>query len=134
MLGGAKKSSYIYVFEWFEQVKFKKIKVMKKLEKINRIKNLLETKKIEFTINGIKGWGKKEDGEYGDVLTKFTTSCEDEITSSIYDKWNSGMNVNKFGPTCVTLYSYDMLKNKTTSKIKYEDVTIIKESYVALKK
>ena len=101
---------------------------MKRLLKdIKLIKKLLETKKVEFTINGIKGWGEKEDGTYGDVLTKFTTRCEDEITSSIYDNWHSGMNVKKFGPTCVTLYTYDMLKNKTTSKIKYEDVTIIKE-------
>ena len=34
------------------------------------------------------------------------------------------MNVRKFGPTCVTLYSFDMLSNRTTGKIRYEDVEI----------
>ena len=28
------------------------------------------------------------------------------------------MNVNKFGPTCVTLYTFDMLGNRTSGKIK----------------
>jgi hypothetical protein len=102
---------------------------MKKvLKDIKLIKRLLETKKVEFTVNGIKGWGEKEDGTWGDVLTKFTTNCNLLVgrkTNAIYDIWNSGMNVNKFGPTCVTLYSYDMLKNKTTGKIRYEDVEIL---------
>ena len=35
------------------------------------------------------------------------------------------MNVNKFGPTCVTLYTFDMLGNKTTGKIKYEDIEFV---------
>ena len=35
------------------------------------------------------------------------------------------MNVTKFGPTCVTLYTYDMLGSKTVGKIKYSDIEII---------
>ena len=35
------------------------------------------------------------------------------------------MNVNKFGPTCVTLYSYDMLSKKTVGKINYSNVKIL---------
>ena len=35
------------------------------------------------------------------------------------------MNVNKFGPTCITLYTFDMLGNRTSGKIKYEDITIV---------
>ena len=35
------------------------------------------------------------------------------------------MNVNKFGPTCMTLYSFDMLGKLTTGKIKYSDITLI---------
>jgi hypothetical protein len=38
------------------------------------------------------------------------------------------MNVNKFGPTCVTLYTFDMIGNKTTGKIKYEDIEFVEES------
>jgi hypothetical protein len=32
------------------------------------------------------------------------------------------MNVNKFGPTCVTVYTYDMLGNRTSGKFKYEEI------------
>ena len=97
------------------------------LKDIKLIKKLLETKKVEFTINRIKGWGEKEDGTYGDVLRKFTTNCNDGKTGSIFDDYFRGMNIKKFGPTCVTLYTFDLLNNKTTGKIRYEDVTIIKE-------
>jgi|TARA_X000001382_G_C3044654_1_gene139032 hypothetical protein len=38
------------------------------------------------------------------------------------------MNVNKFGPTCVTLYTFDMIGNKTTGKIKYEDIEFVEEN------
>jgi len=38
------------------------------------------------------------------------------------------MNVQKFGPTCVTLYTFDMLNNKTTGKIKYSDVVFVEEN------
>ena len=100
---------------------------MKKvLKDIKLIKKLLETKKVEFTVNGLTGWGKKEDGTYADVLRKFHTNCKDGQTGSIYDEYMRGMNVNKFGPTCVTLYTFDMLNNRTTSKIRYEDVEIKK--------
>tara|TARA_B100001093_G_scaffold506427_1_gene565307 strand:- start:712 stop:1122 length:411 start_codon:yes stop_codon:yes gene_type:complete len=35
------------------------------------------------------------------------------------------MNVNKFGPTCVTLYTFDMLHNRTSGKIKYKDIKFV---------
>ena len=38
------------------------------------------------------------------------------------------MNVNKFGPTCVTLYTFDMLGNRTSAKIKYSDVKFVEEN------
>ena len=38
------------------------------------------------------------------------------------------MNVNKFGPTCVTLYTFDMLGKKAIGKIKYSDIEIITDS------
>ena len=38
------------------------------------------------------------------------------------------MNVNKFGPTCITLYTYDMLGNKTPGKIKYSDIKFVEEN------
>ena len=38
------------------------------------------------------------------------------------------MNIKKFGPTCITLYTYDMLGNKTTGKIKYSDIKFVNEN------
>jgi len=51
----------------------------------------------------------------------------DEINYSITENRGFGkaMNVQKFGPTCVTLYTFDMLGKKTIGKIKYEDITIV---------
>jgi hypothetical protein len=99
---------------------------MKKvLKDIKLIKKLLETKKVEFTINGLTEYNRKEDGTYGQVPILFHTHCRDGKTESIYDEYMRGMNVNKFGPTCVTLYTFDMLNNRTTSKIRYEDVEIL---------
>lgn len=51
----------------------------------------------------------------------------DDKTGAIYedDYSRRGMNVKKFGPTCVTLYTFDMLGNKTVGKIRYEDVEIL---------
>ena len=40
-------------------------------------------------------------------------------------RFGDQMNVKKFGPTCMTLYSFDMLSNMTTGKIKYSDITLI---------
>lgn len=37
------------------------------------------------------------------------------------------MNVNKFGPTCVTVFTYDMLGNRTSGKFKYEEIKFVKE-------
>ena len=41
---------------------------------------------------------------------------------SIYSNegFGKGMNVNKFGPTCVTLYTFDMLGNRTVGKFRYD--------------
>ena len=36
------------------------------------------------------------------------------------------MNVKSFGPTCVHLFTFDMMGNKTIGKIKYEDVEIVR--------
>ncbi len=37
------------------------------------------------------------------------------------------MNVNKWGPTCVTLYTFDMLGKRSVGKINYKDITFLKE-------
>lgn len=55
----------------------------------------------------------------------------DEMSYSIIENNNlfgKSMNVQKFGPTCITLYTFDMLNNKTTGKIKYSDVVFVEEN------
>ncbi len=97
--------------------------------KIKEIKEQLQTKTINFNIKGKKDYQKGPDGKYGDYPTIFRThGCEYEgETSAIFRGFGNGMNVSKFGPTCVTLYTYDMLGKKTVGKIKYADVTILKD-------
>ena len=53
----------------------------------------------------------------------FTTSGEGK-TIAINSRFE-GMNVTKFGPTCVTLYDYNMLGKKTVGKINYATVKIL---------
>ena len=48
------------------------------------------------------------------------------MQSSINTELLDGMNVTKWGPTCVTLYTFDMLGKKSVGKIKYKLITIIK--------
>jgi len=57
---------------------------------------------------------------HGHEVTDEMSYCITENTS-----FGKAMNVQKFGPTCVTLYTFDMLNNKTTGKIKYEDIKFV---------
>ena len=73
----------------------------------------------------------------GDVVFSLKGSKDTFTTGKIHE-WSkegysgyiskdmfSQMNVNKWGPTCVTLYTYDMLGNKTTGKFSYKDIEIL---------
>jgi len=97
--------------------------------KIKEIKEQLQFKKVIFNVTGHENYQKGPDGEYGDYPTKFRThgSEEKDGTGAIFKGFSNGMNVSKFGPTCVTLFSYDMLGKKTVGKIKYADVTILED-------
>ena len=57
----------------------------------------------------------------------YTSDPSDVMSFAITENSSFGkmMNVNKFGPTCVTLYTVDMLGNKTTGRIKYSDVKFV---------
>tara|TARA_R110002049_G_scaffold289978_1_gene473178 strand:- start:245 stop:547 length:303 start_codon:yes stop_codon:yes gene_type:complete len=96
----------------------------KDVKKVREI--LMSEEKTNFTIKGITEFGKKENGEYGSVPKVFRTSFNKSSNQSdaIWSSFN-GMNVNKWGPTCVTLYTYDMLGKKAIGKIKYSDVRFI---------
>jgi len=93
------------------------------------IREILMNNKVTFTVKGIKEYGRQEDDTWGKIPKKFMTSLYEESVEAIFEagaQW-IGMNVNKFGPTCVTLYTYDILGKKSVGKIKYEDITIIEE-------
>ena len=63
----------------------------------------------------------------GDV---FEMVCrENGINSAVRSNFDQ-MNVSKFGPTCVTLYTFDMLGKKTVGKIKFADVTLVSHTVV----
>ena len=98
---------------------------------IKETRNALMTKdKLKFNIDGIREYQcvDKETNEYAYAPKIFTTHRfdSDEQTTSINCKYGiNGMNINKFGPTSFTVYSFDLLGNRTRSRIKYEDVTIV---------
>ena len=96
----------------------------KDVKKVREI--LMSEEKANFTINGITEDGKKEDGGYGSVPKVFRTSFSyiKNESDGIHSSYN-GMNVTKWGPTCVTLFTYDMLGKKAIGKIKYSDVRFI---------
>ena len=84
---------------------------------IKTIKEVLMNSEVKFAVRGRKKVFR----------TRILNSKRG--TNAIYldEMFGNGMNVNKFGPTCVTLYSFDMLGNKTVGKIRYADVEILGE-------
>jgi len=95
---------------------------------IKEIKAVLETPGTIFTAPNSMG-EIVEFRCHGDV--KYDDEKEDfiptGIVGSIYknDTGVKGMNVDRFGPTCVWLYTFDMLSQKSVGKIRYEDVEIV---------
>ena len=92
---------------------------------------LMKEVDCKFTVKGITEYGRKKDGEYGKVAKVFRTSGstnKDGSVGAIYEEnilFGQGMNVTKWGPTCVTLYTYDMLGKRSVGKIRYADVRFI---------
>ena len=94
---------------------------------IKEVREILRTEDgVEFTVNGITEYGKKEDGSYGQVKKVFKArqGYKRNYNTSIGTQFDS-MNVTKWGPTCVTLYTYDMLGKRSVGKIRYADVRFV---------
>ena len=94
---------------------------------IERIREILRTENgVEFNVKGLTEYGKKEDGSYGQVKKVFKArqGYKRNYNTSIGTMFDS-MNVTKWGPTCVTLYTYDMLGKRSVGKIRYADVRFI---------
>jgi hypothetical protein len=100
-------------------MRLKTIKVMK-------IKEELQKGNIKFTIKDITTTDySKDSGEFSKIPKVFKV-CEDAGAINVVGYGIDGMNVTKWGPTCVTLYTFNMLGKKSVGKIKYEDITILK--------
>ena len=90
---------------------------------MNIIQKQLQEGDVRFTVKGITTYRSDENGEYGMNPKIFKVSKGGD---SIYAELVNGMNVTKWGPTCVTLYTFDMLGKKSVGKINYKQVTILK--------
>ena len=92
-----------------------------------QIKEQLQKGNVRFTIDGITSYSRGgEDNEYGDFPKVFKVSESGESINVDELLSVSGMNVTKWGPTCVTLYTYNMLGKRSIGKIKYSEITILK--------
>ena len=91
------------------------------------IKEQLQKGNVRFTIDGITSYIRGgENNEYGDFPKVFKVSESGESINVDELLSVSGMNVTKWGPTCVTLYTYNMLGKRSIGKIKYSEITILK--------
>ena len=95
---------------------------MNKKDKNTVVREKLMTQKDVVFTCGIKDCLNRiqEFRVHGHKVTDEMSYCIIENTS-----FGKAMNVQKFGPTCITLYTFDMLGKKTIGKIKYEDITIV---------
>ena len=92
------------------------------------IKEQLQKGSAKFTIDGITSYRRGgEDNEYGNFPKIFRVNEEGDAIHEDESYFSTqGMNVTKLGPTCVTLYTYDMLGKKSVGKVNYKDITILK--------
>ena len=95
---------------------------------MSNIKAIIEKGNAKFTVKGITEYRRGgEDNEYGDFPKIFRVNDEGDAIFEDTSLFGRGMNVTKLGPTCITLYDYNMLGKKTVGKINYKDITILNE-------
>jgi hypothetical protein len=93
------------------------------------IKETLEKGNVKFTVKGITSYQRGgSDNEYGDFPKVF--KINEKADAVFVDDFLSvqGMNITKMGPTCITLYDFNMLGKKIVGKINYKDITIIQKT------
>ena len=78
------------------------------------------TEKFEFTVD-LGGWRKKKVFEFSPKDPEANYSDGQVSELSIFGK---SMNVHSITKSGLMLYSYDLLDNKITAKIKWEDVEL----------
>ncbi len=87
------------------------------------VREQLQKGKVRFTVDGITEPGKNNLKIFR-VTEKGNSIVVDALLGYEFI-YLDGMNVTKWGPTCVTLYTFDILNKKTVGKIKYSDIKII---------
>ena len=99
---------------------------------MSKIREIIEKGNARFTIKGINSYKRGgEDNEYGDFPKVFRVNEEGDAIHEDEGYFSTqGMNVTKLGPTCITLYTYNMLGKKSVGKVNYKDITILKETKV----
>ena len=100
------------------------------MSNIKEIKEIIGKGDVKFTVKGITEYRRGgDDNEYGDFPKIFRVNDEGDAIHEDEGYFSTqGMNVTKLGPTCVTLYTYDMLGKKSVGKVNYKDITILKET------
>ena len=86
----------------------------------------LQQHETVFTIKGITNW-IDEPKQFIVTVTEYEHSAPITSISEHIGFLSRSMNVKKFTATCIHLYDYDMFGQRTSFKIKYEDVTIVEE-------
>ena len=89
-----------------------------------------KVKKASTILNAIKGL--KEDQSISIVYKGDTykvsaySSYEDKLSYSIWSGYR-GMNVDKVGKTSLTLYTYDMMSQRTSYRLSLLEATLLSE-------
>ena len=97
------------------------------MSNIKEIKKIIEKGNVKFTVKGITEYRRGgEDNEYGDFPKIFAVNEGGDAFYEDTNLFGRGMNINKLGPTRITLYTFDMLGKKSVGKINYKDITILK--------
>ena len=98
------------------------------MSSIKEIKSIIGKGNVKFTVKGITHHRRGgEDNEWGEFSKIFRVNEEAEAIYENDSLFGRGMNITKLGPTCMTLYDYNMLGKKTVGKINYKDITFLKE-------
>ena len=80
---------------------------------MSNIKEIIEKGNAKFTVKGITEYRRGgEDNEYGDFPKILRVSKDSDAVFEDHGLFGRGMNVTKLGPTCITLYTFDMLGKK----------------------
>ena len=92
---------------------------------IQAVREQLQKGDVRFTIELMTSYCRDDDGDWDWLPTIFKVHRDAKAISRWLDNELSKMNVAKWGPTCVTLYTHNMLGRKSVEKIKYSDINII---------